>query len=207
MKDSQKWDNGRSFILETPMLQVLLKKSLMMVFTMVMCACVAHGQMILPMAFPQQAQRQTVTPRQIDEFMANAPEHKRQQIIDVFFSGLIVAIQSRNIADMKFLADITPIIRKYDANFETHVAKAQKILGNATPMYEAPLPSFPSYNVGNKSQRKCSLCNGRGWRGGFRTPVYAGCSTSKRWCRECNEMVGASHSHERCPSCGGKGYY
>lgn len=54
--------------------------------------------------------------------------------------------------------------------------------------------------VGSKT---CSLCNGRGWIAGSKTVTYG--SGGTYWCSECLRNVGASHSHDRCPSCGGRG--
>lgn len=50
----------------------------------------------------------------------------------------------------------------------------------------------------------CSLCGGKGWIAGSSTPTYGNSST--HWCTECARTVGASHSHNRCPSCSGLGY-
>lgn len=49
----------------------------------------------------------------------------------------------------------------------------------------------------------CSMCGGKGWIPGFKTPTYG--SMSRYWCEECHEEVGASHSHDKCPSCSGVG--
>lgn len=54
------------------------------------------------------------------------------------------------------------------------------------------------------STKQCSLCKGKGWIAGSSTPTYG--NTSSYWCEECSSEVNASHSHDRCPSCGGKGY-
>lgn len=54
-------------------------------------------------------------------------------------------------------------------------------------------------------QQTCSLCKGKGWIAGSKTPTYGNSGT--HWCSECSKTVNASHSHDSCPSCGGKGYY
>ncbi len=59
----------------------------------------------------------------------------------------------------------------------------------------------PSYNSGAK--KTCSLCHGKGWIAGNKTTTYG--NLSPYWCDECNREVPASHSHDRCPSCGGSG--
>lgn len=53
-------------------------------------------------------------------------------------------------------------------------------------------------------QNKCSLCHGKGWIAGTSTPTYG--SGGTYYCSECGRNVPASHSHDRCPSCNGKGY-
>lgn len=63
------------------------------------------------------------------------------------------------------------------------------------------------YNDNNGSsvvRKRCSLCNGTGWVAGNKAPVYA--DSHSYWCNTCNREVPASHSHERCPACGGKGH-
>lgn len=53
------------------------------------------------------------------------------------------------------------------------------------------------------SSSTCSLCGGKGWIEGSKNVTYG--SSSKYWCEECDKMVNPSHSHDQCPSCGGKG--
>lgn len=50
-------------------------------------------------------------------------------------------------------------------------------------------------------KKECSLCHGRGWIAGTKAPNYG---TGNYYCRECNREVPASHSHDICPSCGGR---
>lgn len=64
----------------------------------------------------------------------------------------------------------------------------------------------PSNSGGSGSvvgRKTCSLCHGRGWIAGSKTATYGNGGTY--WCSECQSNVGASHSHDRCPSCGGRG--
>lgn len=56
----------------------------------------------------------------------------------------------------------------------------------------------------SSTTRTCSLCNGKGWIAGSKTPTYG--STTQHWCDECQRTVNPSHSHDRCPSCSGMGY-
>lgn len=70
-------------------------------------------------------------------------------------------------------------------------------------------PSNGYSNGGGNSEgatyrQTCSFCNGRGWRAGFSTPTYG--NTGTHYCSECGKEVGASHSHDHCPSCMGRGY-
>lgn len=59
-------------------------------------------------------------------------------------------------------------------------------------------------NTSSTYNETCSFCNGKGWTAGSRTPTYG--STRQTFCKKCNAWVNPSHSHDRCPSCGGKGY-
>lgn len=52
-------------------------------------------------------------------------------------------------------------------------------------------------------KQRCSLCHGKGWIAGTSTPTYG--NSSSYYCSECGRNVSASHSHDRCPSCGGTG--
>ena len=67
------------------------------------------------------------------------------------------------------------------------------------------VPINNSNNSGSSvTQSRCSLCGGKGWIAGSKTPTYGNMGTY--WCDECRREVPQSHSHDRCPSCGGKGY-
>lgn len=60
-------------------------------------------------------------------------------------------------------------------------------------------------NSGSSTVRNtCSNCHGKGWIRGSSTPTYG--TSGTHWCSDCNEYVNASHSHNRCPSCLGRGY-
>ena len=63
-----------------------------------------------------------------------------------------------------------------------------------------------SGHIGSNSstyRQTCSLCGGKGWIAGSKTPTYGNSGT--HWCSECGKTVNASHSHDSSPSCGGKG--
>lgn len=60
----------------------------------------------------------------------------------------------------------------------------------------------PGYN-NNGRTNTCTLCHGKGWIAGTSTPVYS--ANKSYYCTECGREVPASHSHDRCPSCGGRG--
>ncbi len=70
--------------------------------------------------------------------------------------------------------------------------------------YQAPRASSPSSVTNtNDNSRRCSLCGGKGWRAGNKTPVY---NMGTTYCRECDGYFPNSHSHDQCPSCQGRGY-
>ena len=83
----------------------------------------------------------------------------------------------------------------------------------ATGMTAAPSATVPQYGGYNNSQsgstgsvvgtKQCSLCHGKGWIAGTSTPTYG--SGGTHYCYECGREVYASHSHDRCPSCSGRG--
>ena len=54
-------------------------------------------------------------------------------------------------------------------------------------------------------EQTCSTCKGKGWIPGHSTPTYV--VTSKYYSNECGEVVNPSHSHDKCPSCNGRGHY
>lgn len=80
-----------------------------------------------------------------------------------------------------------------------------KVLGSAgnnqTPL--TPNNSSLQSPQHQTSKQTCTMCYGKGWIRGSRTPTYGQSGT--RWCNDCGE-VPVSHSHDRCPSCNGKGY-
>jgi len=51
---------------------------------------------------------------------------------------------------------------------------------------------------------ECSNCHGKGTVAGTSTVSFS--SSSTYYCEECHREVPSSHSHDRCPSCMGKGY-
>lgn len=69
--------------------------------------------------------------------------------------------------------------------------------------YSGGCNKTPNTNSGGVIQKTCSYCGGKGWNPGSKTATYG--NMSRYWCYECNEEVGASHSHDQCPSCGGTG--
>ena len=77
--------------------------------------------------------------------------------------------------------------------------------GNGNINYNNNAPINNGNNSGSSvTQNRCSLCGGKGWIAGSKTPTYGNMGTY--WCDECRREVPQSHSHDRCPSCGGKGY-
>src|SRR5574344_1081163 len=79
-----------------------------------------------------------------------------------------------------------------------------KVLGQGNGADIQVLSGNPYNNNSTSSAKKtCTLCNGKGWISGSHTPTYG--ATGTHWCNKCNRKVNASHSHDRCPSCGGLG--
>lgn len=62
-------------------------------------------------------------------------------------------------------------------------------------------PQRPQNN--QSKEVTCSYCNGKGWVIGNSTPTYGNMGT--KWCDECHDYFVRSHSHDRCPSCMGRG--
>ncbi len=61
-------------------------------------------------------------------------------------------------------------------------------------------------NSGNRIRtggKTCSYCNGKGWVAGSKGVWYPG--SSGYYCSECGRDVNPNHSHDRCPSCNGRG--
>ena len=54
----------------------------------------------------------------------------------------------------------------------------------------------------NSGKKTCSFCGGTGWIANDDAPDFTG---GTKWCSMCNKQVRMSHSHEKCPSCGGSG--
>ena len=55
-----------------------------------------------------------------------------------------------------------------------------------------------------RTPQKCGACDGKGW-----IPSTSGVASfgQDKWCSECRKKVPASHYHETCPSCKGKGVW
>lgn len=89
--------------------------------------------------------------------------------------------------------------------FDTNIAinfTFQKILSSA-PGSGYPFGGGLDKNGSIVGEKTCSYCKGKGWVGGFKTPTYG--QGRSYYCSECGKEVSASHSHDRCPSCMGKG--
>ena len=100
---------------------------------------------------------------------------------------------------------------KDSSNYEKFLANSYVIAQKYANMMSSGMNggSVPNYNNSSsgttgRTQRTCTFCNGKGWRAGSKTPTYG--STGQYYCEECDRMVNPSHSHDRCPSCMGKGY-
>lgn len=97
-------------------------------------------------------------------------------------------------------------LKSADLNFPDGSSIRYKL---ANPPY-ALIQSLQNSTNGNTTNggscigsKQCSMCNGKGWVAGNKTPVYSG--SNSYYCSECGRNVPASHSHDRCPSCNGAG--
>lgn len=98
------------------------------------------------------------------------------------------------------------IPRKSSPRYESYVRNGYAIAKSLGAQGGGSYDTSPSYGgttQGNTVTTTCSLCGGKGWIAGNKTPTYG--STTTRWCDACRQEVAASHSHDQCPSCGGKG--
>ena len=71
------------------------------------------------------------------------------------------------------------------------------------PPYYIDSNSDNTTNNFSTYKQACSMCKGKGWIAGCSTPNYG---TGSYICHECDRTVPASHSHDKCPACNGKGY-
>ena len=101
----------------------------------------------------------------------------------------------------------TTIPSKNTVAYQTFLQGAQqaaRAYGNSNQNFNfSNSVSSPGGNGTATKSKQCSLCKGKGWIAGSKTPVYGTGGTY--WCDECGREVYASHSHDRCPSCGGSG--
>lgn len=87
-------------------------------------------------------------------------------------------------------------------NFLRGAQQAAQFYGNSNQNSNFNTPVTSPDNTRTRT-KLCSLCKGKGWIAGSKTPVYG--TGGIYWCDECGREVYASHSHDRCPSCGGTG--
>lgn len=102
--------------------------------------------------------------------------------------------------------DVCTIPKKGTPEYDSFVRAGYAIansLGSQGGGYSSPAPSVGGGSQSVVTTSTCSLCKGKGWIQGFKTPTYG--NTTRQWCDECRMEVSSSHSHDRCPSCGGKG--
>lgn len=109
------------------------------------------------------------------------------------------------------------LIRKKETNSGSGEIKVNtsQFQFNTAPMpvntysggYENNNGSYNNNNTNNNTntnsgKKTCSLCGGTGWIANDDAPDFTG---GTKWCSMCNKQVRMSHSHEKCPSCGGSG--
>ena len=121
----------------------------------------------------------------------------------IFTPGMSIAVKRKDTG--KVLARID-IPRKESVSYNIFLQKAYAIAkmygtqGNGTYPVEALGGNSSSSTV----RKACSNCQGKGWIRGSSTSTYG--TSGTHWCTDCGEYVNASHSHNRCPSCFGRGY-
>lgn len=138
----------------------------------------------------------------------------------VIFQKLLVQIQKESMAavgNMDIMTSMTTTIDEQTANnkmISLLFLAANKGHRGAYELLQLKLAmqaggnSLPSLNQGSSGssvigRKTCSMCNGKGWIQGSKTPTYGNMGTY--WCDKCHMEVTMSHSHDRCPSCGGSG--
>lgn len=116
----------------------------------------------------------------------------------VFMPGTTVMVKRKDTG--KVLSQ-TRIPQKGTTEYATFLRNA-RVMSQVENNINRSSPSFEG--TSSSSRKTCSLCHGKGWIRGSSTATYG--NTGTHWCSECGEQVNASHSHNKCPSCGGKGY-
>lgn len=102
--------------------------------------------------------------------------------------------------------DVCSIPKKGTPEYDSFVRAGYAIANSLWSQgggYSSPAPSFGGGSQNVVTSSTCSLCGGKGWIPGSKGTTYG--SSSKYWCDDCRMEVSLSHSHDRCPSCGGKG--
>lgn len=91
---------------------------------------------------------------------------------------------------------------KYDLFVRNGYESAARITGGGLNNYNS-YPGSGSFDSPScVYETTCSMCNGKGWIAGSKSPNYG---TGSYWCSDCQRTVLASHSHDRCPGCSGTG--
>ncbi len=117
---------------------------------------------------------------------------------NVVSQGMVYTNMAGSYAVMPF--DCQSLILQIGRNSYTFQLKNARAVGS----YSSTTPPANNGAGGSRvTTKQCSLCHGKGWIAGTSTPTY-GNSTSY-YCSDCGRNVPASHSHDRCPSCNGKG--
>jgi hypothetical protein len=120
-------------------------------------------------------------------------------------TGLVIKPKERMSAE-NFEKEEAAAIRDYDKYVRTctivQTAILQQMQIQNNP-FASPFSGPASSGKSSSRQSTCSYCLGKGWVAGGSTPCYG---TGNKYCNECRQTVSCSHSHDRCPSCGGKGY-
>lgn len=145
----------------------------------------------LEVAFRKEAGTFTMDPASMVSSMAAS---QNQQSAGVMYRVLMYLAASKG---HSLAAQLLQAQMAIDQGNNAYYNQLNSIMGNGGG-------SSSSSNGGVRSKSTCSLCKGKGWISGSKTPTYG--NTGRHYCDECGEFVNASHSHDQCPSCGGRGY-
>lgn len=122
----------------------------------------------------------------------------------IFTPGTIVAVRNKETGKILSSQEIPPLNTPQYTSFVQKGYQLAKILSSQNAYTGDTQSGYNGVQGTSTTRSTCSLCGGKGWIAGSSTPTYG--DTSTHWCTECQRTVGASHSHNRCPSCSGLGY-
>lgn len=102
------------------------------------------------------------------------------------------------------MANLSNAIGNSITTFGNLVAPAAPASSNLGGSNGSNMSNQSGLTSGGTERVECSNCHGKGTVAGTSTTSFS--SSSTYYCNECHREVPSSHSHDRCPSCMGKGY-